>query len=54
MGLISPGEQNLLDFLQLRVVSSNYNGTSGTHSGGLSKRQSPCELLGDLSGFLSV
>ena len=28
-------------------------GTSGTRSGGLSKGQSPCELLGSLSGFLS-
>ena len=28
-------------------------GTSGTHSGGLRKAQSPCELLGGLSGFLS-
>ena len=28
-------------------------GTSGTHSGGLRKGQSPCELLGDLSRFLS-
>ena len=28
-------------------------GTSGTHSGGLRKDQSPCELLGGLSGFLS-
>ena len=28
-------------------------GTSGTHSGGLRKRQSPCELLGGLSEFLS-
>ena len=28
-------------------------GTSGTGSGGLRKGQSPCELLGDLSGFLS-
>ena len=27
--------------------------TSGTRSGGLRKRQSPCELLGSLSGFLS-
>ena len=27
-------------------------GTSGTRSGGLSKGQSPCELLGGLSGFL--
>ena len=28
-------------------------GTSGTHSGGLRKGQSPCELLGGLSGFFS-
>ena len=28
-------------------------GTSGTRSGGLGKGQSPCELLGSLSGFLS-
>ena len=28
-------------------------GTSGTRSGGLRKGQSPCELLGDLSGFHS-
>ena len=28
-------------------------GTSGTHSGGLRKGQSRCELLGGLSGFLS-
>ena len=27
--------------------------SSGTSSGGLRKGQSPCELLGDLSGFLS-
>ena len=29
------------------------SGTSGTCSGGLRKGQSPCELLGGLSGFLS-
>ena len=28
-------------------------GSSGTYSGGLRKGQSPCELLGGLSGFLS-
>ena len=28
-------------------------GTSGTRSGGLRKAQSPCELLGGLSGFFS-
>ena len=29
-------------------------GTSGTRSGGLRKGQFPCELLGGLSGFLSL
>ena len=29
-------------------------GTSGIRSGGLRKGQSPCELLGGLSGFLSL
>ena len=29
-------------------------GTSGTRSGGLRKGQSPCELLGGLSGFLAL
>ena len=29
------------------------SGTSGSRSGGLRKGQSPCELLGGLSGFLS-
>ena len=29
------------------------SGTTGTRSGGLRKGQSPCELLGSLSGFLS-
>ena len=29
------------------------SGSSGTRSGGLRKGQSPCELLGGLSGFLS-
>ena len=29
------------------------SGTTGTRSGGLRKGQSPCELLGGLSGFLS-
>ena len=29
-------------------------GTSGTRSGGLRKGQSPCELLGCLSGILSL
>ena len=53
MGLISPGGENLLDFLDLLQVLLTYDGTSGTRSGGLRKGQFPCELLGGLSGFLS-
>ena len=48
MGLISPGGENLLDFLELRQMLSNYDGDRGTLSGGLSKGQSPCEWLGGL------
>ena len=33
--------------------SQHTTGTSGTPSGGLRKGQSPCELLGVLSGFLT-
>ena len=54
MGLISPGGENLLDFLELRQVLSSYDRDLRTRSGGLRKGQSPCELLGGLSGFLSV
>ena len=53
MVLISPGGENLLDFVELRQVLWTYSGTSGTRSGGLRKGQSPCEFLGGLSGFLS-
>ena len=53
MGLISNGGENFLDFLEVRQVLSTYDGTSGTRSGGLRKGQSPCELLGGLSGFPS-
>ena len=49
MGLISPGEENLLDVLELGQVLSLTTGTSGTRSGGLRKGQSPCDLLGVLS-----
>ena len=35
------------------MCSQLTTGTSGTRSGGLRKGQSPCELLGGLSGFLS-
>ena len=48
MGLISPGGENLLDFLELWQLSRLRTGTSGTRSGGLRKGQSPCELLGVL------
>ena len=50
---MSPGGENLLDFLELRHVLSTYDGALGTRSGGLRKGQSPCELLEGLSGFLS-
>ena len=50
MGLMSPGGENFLDFLELWQVLSSYVRNSGTHSGGLSKGQSPFELLGGLSG----
>ena len=53
MGLTSPGGENLLDVLELWQVLSILTGTSGTRSGGLRKGQSPCELLGGLSAFLS-
>ena len=47
MGLISPGGENLLDFLELRPVLSTYYGDVRDRSGGLRKGQSPCELFGD-------
>ena len=53
MGLISSGGENLLDFLELWQVLLTYDRTSGTHSAGLRKGQSPCELVRGLSGFLS-
>ena len=40
-------------FSSSRRCSRLMTGTSGTRSGGLRKGQSPCELLGGLSGFLS-
>ena len=52
MGLISPGGENLLDFLELRQVLSTYDGDLRDRSGGFRKGQSPCKLLGGLSGFL--
>ena len=40
-------------FTSFSKCSRLTTGTSGTHSGGLWKGQSPCALLGGLSGFLS-
>ena len=42
-----------LIFLCYVRCSRLMTGTSGTRSGGLRKGQSPCELFGGLSGFLS-
>ena len=46
MGLILPGGENLLDFLELRQVLSTYDGDLRSRSGGLRKGQSPFEFLG--------
>ena len=40
-------------FSSCRRCSRLTTGTSGTRCGGLRKGQSPCDLLGGLSGFLS-
>ena len=53
MGLISPGGTNLLDFLELRQVLSTYDRVLRDPLWWPQKGQSPCELLGGLSGFLS-
>ena len=53
MGLIFPGRENILDFVEVRQVLSTYDGDIRDPSGGLRKGLSPCEFLGGLSGFLS-
>ena len=53
MCLISPGWENLLEFLLLGQLFSTYDGDLRDPLGGLRKGQSPCELLGGLSGFPS-
>ena len=53
MGLISPGGENLLDFFELRQVLSTYDGDLRDRSAGIREGQSPCELLGGISAFLS-
>ena len=45
MGLISPGGDYLLDFLELGQLLSTYDGDLNDRSGGLRKGHSPCELL---------
>ena len=53
MGLISPGGENLLDFLELRQALSTYVGDLRDRLWWPLERPVPCELLGGLSGFLS-
>ena len=53
MGLISLEGRTCWIFSSWGRCSRLTTGTSGTHSGDLRKGQSPCELLGGLSGFLS-
>ena len=52
MGLISPGGETLLDFLELRQVLLTYNGDLWDPLWWLQERQSPCESHRGLSGFL--
>ena len=53
MGLISSGGKNLLDFLDLWQVLLTYDGNLRDSLWWPHEGQSPCELLGDLSGFHS-
>ena len=53
MGLISPGGDNLLDFLDLRQVLSTYDGDLRDPLWWPQERPVPMELLEGPSGFLS-
>ena len=53
MGLISPGWENLLDFLELRPVLSTYDRDLRDPPWLPQERSVPMQLLGGLSGFLS-
>ena len=53
MGLISPGGENLLDFLELWQVLSTYDGDLRDPLWWPQERPVPMQLLGGLSGFLS-
>ena len=50
MGLISPGRENLLDYLELRQVLSTYDGDLRDPLWWRQERPVPLELLGGLSG----
>ena len=54
MGLISPGGENVLDFLELRQVLSTYDGDLRDPLWWPKERPVPMELLGGPSGFLSL
>ena len=53
MGLISPGAEIILDFLELRQVLSTYDGDLRDPPWLPQERSVPMQLLGGLSGFLS-
>ena len=57
MGLISPGGENLLDFLELRLILSTYDGELRDQLWWPQERPVPMRVdrgpLGGLSGFLS-
>ena len=53
MGLISPGGENVLDFLELWQVLSTYDGDLRDPLWWPQERPVPMEFLGGLSGFLS-
>ena len=50
MGLISPGRENLLDFLALREVLSTYDADHRDPLWWPQERPVPCELLGGHTG----
>ena len=52
MGFISPGGENLLDFLQSQVLTT-YDRDLRDLLWWPQEDKSPCELLGGLSEFLS-
>ena len=53
MGLISPGGENLLHFLELRQVLSTYDGDLRDPLWWPQERPVPMQVARDLSGFLS-